>query len=175
MKIISIASVMGGGKTTTVNALLNQIPRATAIYFDSYEFEDSDYDYSKWVNEGADYNKWKLEPLEKDIKKTLKNTDFDYIFLDYPFAYANKLIAPYIDIAIFIDTPLDIALSRSILRDMSFSSGKAIRKHLSNYLDFARPAFLQMEKDIMPISDFVIDGTLSTQHIVQKVIETIKL
>lgn len=171
MKIISIASVMAGGKTTTVNALLNQLPKSTALYFDNYEFVGAVDDYNKWVNEGANYNKWNLEPLEKDIKRLLESKDFDYILLDYPFAYANKLIEPYIDTSIFIDTPLDVALARSVLRDMSSSSADSIRKCLSDYLNFARPAFLQMQKDIKPISDYIVDGTLSTQELVQEIIK----
>lgn len=75
--------------------------------------------------------------------------------------------------AFFIDTPLDIALARRILRDMGDASGNEIRNDLEGYLKYARLAFIQMQKDVLPSSDYVIDGTLSTELIAQKVIDII--
>lgn len=77
---------------------------------------------------------WNLEPLEKDILKLKNNGACGYLLLDYPFAYCNEQIRKYIDVAIFIDTPLDIALARRILRDMCNASGEDIRNDLLGYL-----------------------------------------
>ncbi len=76
--------------------------------------------------------------------------------------------------AIFIDTPLDIALARRILRDMGNASGEDIRNDLMGYLKYARIAFVQMQKDILPSSNYVIDGTMSTESIVENIINIIK-
>ena len=92
---------------------------------------------------------------------------------DYPFAYCHEQIRKYIDVAFFIDTPLDIALARRILRDMGNASGKDIRKDLTRYLKYARIAFVQMQKDILPSSDYVIDGTMSTEYIAKEIINII--
>lgn len=97
----------------------------------------------------------------------------DYLILDYPFAYCNEQIRKYIDVAFFIDTPLDIALARRILRDMGNASGKDIRNDLMGYLKYARIAFVQMQKDILPSSDYVIDGTRSTEYISKEIIDII--
>lgn len=35
--------------------------------FDDYEFEGEVDDFYQWVHDGADYNIWHMEPLEKDI------------------------------------------------------------------------------------------------------------
>lgn len=110
--------------------------------------------------------------MEKDIL-TIKNSGIcDYLILDYPFA-CHEQIKKYIDMAFFIDTPLDIALARWILRDMGNASGEEIRNHLMGYLKYARMAFVQMQKDILPSSDYVIDGTMSTEYIAGEIINII--
>ena len=95
------------------------------------------------------------------------------MILDYPFAYCHDAIKPYIDTAFFIDTPLDIALARRILRDMSDATADEIRNDLEMYLKYARIAFIQMQKDILPSSDYVIDGALSIGEIVDEIVARI--
>ena len=173
MKVIAIAAVTAGGKKTTVNAIKKQLSNVQSLHFDDYVFEGEVDDFYQWVLDGADYNVWNLEPLEKDILRVKNNGNCDYLILDYPFAYCHEQIRKYIDVAFFIDTPLDIALARRILRDMGNASGKDIRKDLTRYLKYARIAFVQMQKDILPSSDYVIDGTMSTEYIAKEIINII--
>lgn len=174
MKVVAIAAVTAGGKTTTVNALKRHLSNAQTLYFDDYIFEGEVDDFHQWVLNGADYNVWNLEPLENDILKIKQAGNCDYLILDYPFAYCNAQIRKYIDVAIFIDTPLDIALVRRILRDMGDASGQEIRNDLMGYLKFARIAYIQMQKDILPSSDYVIDGAASINFIVEKILKCIQ-
>ncbi|MCI9321466.1 MAG: hypothetical protein HFH05_15625 [Lachnospiraceae bacterium] len=68
---------------------------------------------------------------------------------------------------------MDIALARRILRDMGNASGNNIRNELMGYIKYARIAFVQMQKDILPSSDYVIDGTMSTEDIAKEIIDII--
>lgn len=43
MKIISIAAVSGGGKTSLIQKLFQVLPNARALYFDEYDFEQIKY------------------------------------------------------------------------------------------------------------------------------------
>lgn len=174
MKVIAIAAVTAGGKTTTVNELKRRLSNVQTLHFDDYTFENEVNDFYQWVLDGANYNIWNLEPLEKDILKIKGNGNCDYLILDYPFAYCNEQIRKYIDIAIFIDTPLDIALARRILRDMGEASGEEIRNDLKKYLKYARLAFVQMQKDILPSSDYVIKGTNCTNIIIEEILKRIQ-
>ena len=158
MKIIAIAAVTAGGKTTIVNELKKQIPNTKALYFDDYSFEGEVDDFYEWTKQGADYNVWNLTPLVEDVIN-IKNSDCEYLLLDYPFAYCHEALRKYIDCAIFIDTPLDIAMARRVLRDMKSATGEEIRQEMDIYLKYARIAYVQMLKDILPSSDYVIDGT----------------
>lgn len=175
MKVIAIAAVTAGGKTTCVKEIIKRLPNAQALYFDAYQFQGEVDDFYQWVQEGANYNVWNLTPLEKDIIKIKEEGKCDYLILDYPFAYCNVQIEKYIDAAVFIDTPLDIALARRILRDMGNASGDEIRSDLKGYLEFARVAYTQMLQDILPSSDYVIDGTKSVEAIVEEIIDIGKL
>ena len=174
MKIIAIAAVTAGGKTSAVKSLVEKIPNATSLHFDDYSFEGEVEDFYQWVKAGADDNVWNLTPLKNDIDKLISSNKYDYLFLDYPFAYKNDMIKDYLDCAIFIDTPLDIALARRVLRDMKESSSEEILCEMENYIKYERVAYLQMLKDILPSSDYVIDGSKDLETIVDEIIDIVE-
>ena len=173
MKIIAIGAVTAGGKTTLVNAIKDKLARTASLHFDDYSFDGEVNDFYKWVSDGANYNVWDLSPLKADIEKIINSDRYDYLLLDYPFAYQNKMIKDYLDCCIFIDTPLDIALARKVLRDMKESSADDIRYEMDVYLKYARIAYVQILQDILPISDYVIDGTKELKIIINEAVEII--
>ena len=173
MKIIAIGAVTAGGKTTLVNAIKDKLTRTASLHFDDYSFDGEVNDFYKWVSDGANYNVWDLSPLKADIEKIINSDRYDYLLLDYPFAYQNKMIKDYLDCCIFIDIPLDIALARKVLRDMKESSADDIRYEMDVYLKYARIAYVQMLQDILPISDYVIDGTKELKIIINEAMEII--
>lgn len=174
--IIAIAAVSGGGKTTITTELSKHLDNAKALFFDDYDFDNCPDDICEWVDSGADYNAWHLEPLIADIKLLLseENQSLKYILLDYPFAYKNKEMGQFIDFTIFIDTPLDIAMARRISRDFTHKTIEILRMDINNYLSRGRIAYLEMLNTIKPNSDFVIDGSLSTIAIVNKILKELK-
>ena len=173
MKIIAVSAVTAGGKTTAVNAVKEKLPRCTSLHFDDYSFEGEVDDFHQWVLDGTDYNVWNLSPLKADIENIISSGEYDYLLLDYPFAYRNDLIRDYIDCAVFIDTPLDIAMARRILRDMNNASADEIRDEMKTYLKDARIAYVQMLKDIKPSSDYVIDGVQDLEYITMELLDII--
>ncbi|EGT3617670.1 hypothetical protein FHH43_15800 [Clostridium perfringens] len=171
--VIAVAAVSGGGKTTIINDLVKNLPFSKAVYFDEYDFDEYPENFYKWIQNGSDFNDWNIDVLVKDVKNLLNQSDFHYILLDYPFAYKNKQLSPYIDCAIFIDTPLDIAMARRILRDMINEPKELLANDLNHYLSYGRFAYLEMIKQIKPNSDLIIDGTLSANHIADQIIKQI--
>lgn len=69
MKIISIAAVTAGGKTTIVNEIKKQVKNVMTLHFDDYAFEGEVDDFYGWGKNGANYNVWNLSPLINDICK----------------------------------------------------------------------------------------------------------
>lgn len=174
MITIAIASVTAGGKTTAANELARRLSNANILHFDDYSFAGTVEDFHRWTLDGADYHAWNLQRLANDIVRIRDSGICDYLILDYPFAYRHAAIAKFIDLACFIDTPLDVALARRILRDMPDASGDDIRRDLQRYLGRARIAYAQMLADILPSSDCVIDGMLPTCDIAAEILHAIR-
>ena len=174
MKTIAIGAVTAGGKTTVVNAIKDRLPRTAALYFDDYSFDGGPDDFTEWVSKGEEfYNVWDLSPLKADVERIIGSGEYDYLLLDYPFAYKNKMMKDYLDCCIFIDTPLDIAMARRVLRDMKEASADEIRNEMDTYLKAARICYVQMLTDILPDSDHVIDGSKELETIINEAMEII--
>lgn len=173
MKIIAIGAVTAGGKTTVVNAIKARLPRTASLHFDDYSFEGEVEDFSKWVSEGADVHVWDLSPLKADIERIIRGGKYDYLLLDYPFAYRHQMIKDYLDCCIFIDTPLDIAMARRVLRDMKEATADEIRNEMDTYLKCARIAYVQMSEDSASDYDYVIDGAKELEDIINEAMEIV--
>lgn len=173
--VIAIAAVSGGGKTTVVQQLQHKLPHAKALFFDHYDFEGPP-DPCEWVEQGADYDKWNLTPLLHDVKSLVADHSqpLHYLLLDYPFAYLHSDMSKLIDFTIFIDTPLDVAMARRILRDYTDSHIEHVRADLENYLLRGRPAYLEMLTRVKPNSDYLADGTLPVLELVELLLTEIK-
>lgn len=173
MKIIAVGAVTAGGKTTVVNAIKDRLPRTSSLHFDDYSFEGEVENFSKWVSEGADVNVWNLSPLKTDIERIIRSGEYDYLLLDYPFAYQHQMIKGYLNCCIFIDTPLDIAMARRVLRDMKEAAADEIRNEMDMYLKYSRIAYVQMRKDHLSASDYVIDGAKELEDIINEAMEIV--
>ncbi|UTR12987.1 hypothetical protein MM300_13730 [Evansella sp. LMS18] len=156
--VIAISGVSGGGKTTITNHLREKLQDSKALSFDDYDF-DGPSDIIDWVDRGANYNEWNLDPLIHDIEGLLTEP-LNYILLDYPFAYKHIKTSNLIDVTVFIDTHLDIALARRIIRDFKDSPSENILIDMERYLSTGRRGYLEMIKTIKPNSDIIVDGTL---------------
>lgn len=119
------------------------------------------------MKNGADFNVWDLQPLKLDLDRLIENKKRQFIILDYPMAYKNDLIKPYIDFTVYIDTPLDVAMARRILRDMH--TIEEVRAEMDGYLRYARLASQVTLYVVCPNSDFVVDGTQSISNIAELV------
>lgn len=172
--VISISGVSGGGKITLVNELREHLPSCQCLYFDDYDFEDSPQDYIKWVDDGADYDLWNLQDFKSDLV-SLIDSGCHMILLDYPFAYKNSAIAPYIDYAVFVHTPLDVAMARRVLRDIRTQglNSADIESSLNSYLSGGRRAYLEAISTIKPNSDLILDGTSSPEDMVTSILNLI--
>ncbi|MEK4978159.1 hypothetical protein [Bacillus sp. FSL K6-6540] len=170
-KIIAIAAVSGGGKTTITSRLNQELNNSRAINFDDYDVEGPE-DIIDWVERGADCNEWSLEPIITDVNNLINSSDVSYILLDYPFSRLHHDLKT-IDLTVFIDTPLDIAMGRRLLRDFRNTNTEVIMDELSNYLSRGRIGYESMLKTTKPNSDVVIDGSLHIDEIIKIIIDEI--
>lgn len=169
-KIITVAAVSGGGKTTVTERLSQKLTNSKALYFDSYNFDNGPADICKWIDDGANYDEWVFTPLIHDIQHLIREGN-----VDYPFAYLNSEMREFIDVTIFIDTPLDIAMARRILRDFKEDTIDEIHNDLKHYMTFVRKAYLEAIHTVKPNSDIVLDGSLSVSKIINHAVEELGL
>ncbi|MFX3636862.1 MAG: hypothetical protein ACE3L7_02285 [Candidatus Pristimantibacillus sp.] len=169
--VIAIASVSGGGKTTITTLLNDTLHNSKGLFFDEYDFEGPE-DIINWVDNGANYDEWNLTPLIRDLQSLLTEP-LDYVVLDFPFAYKHSNTKDFIDLAVFIDTPLDVAMARRVIRDYQGSTTEDIIAEMRNYILHGRRGYLEMLNSIKTNSDLIVDGTLTATEIISAIMEKI--
>ena len=169
--VISVSGVSGGGKTTIANALAGRLGNAAVVSFDDYEDITLDCDINAWSEDGNNENEWNVEPIVLEIER-LWSEPLDYIILDYPFGYRNLRVGRYVDFAVFVDTPLDVALARRTIRDHTDFS--VVEKEWRFYLERSRPTYARMPEMQKPFSDFAADGMKAPDEIADDVANVLR-
>ena len=171
--IISINSVSGGGKTALATALHRSLPQSALFCFDDYN--DSNVypeDFYEWSRRGADITEFDCPGMRNTVDEEIQRGKSKQIILDYPFGRRHPRFADIIDLAVFIDTPLDVALARRILRDYSVENQEVLenlRSELTHYLAKARHPYLDTYKD-KEVSDLILDGCRSLDNLKSEVL-----
>ena len=99
-----------------------------------------------------------------------------YVVADAPLGRAHSDSGRFIDLMVFIDTPLDVALARRVLREIDRAGARMpdkateyVQGELSGYLSRARPLYEEFQERMRASSDVIVDGTLSIDDVVEKI------
>lgn len=166
-KLITITAYAGGGKTEVTKALAKQLSSTSVYHFD--EMVEKVVFPKNYPN--AEANDYNLDRIFQIIKKAKFNSAGLIIF-DYPFGKWHAKMNSLIDFAIYIDVPLDIAMSRRVLRDLDIDGLELLPQlidELKYYEPKGRDACLYLKKNIKPTCDLVVDGTRSIDEIVTEI------
>ncbi|MFV0340598.1 MAG: AAA family ATPase [Parachlamydiaceae bacterium] len=170
--VIGISGISGAGKSTLMRKLSKTL-QATKLFWDDYdEISQASQDYVEWFYSGKDYNAWDYPKLV-DTLRTLKNGErvicpatgkelspSKYILFDAPLGYCHQATGKLIDFLVCLDTPLDIALARRLIRDyQGDSNAQKMVNELQEYLSKSRPLFTLSSEE--KTSDLLLDGNLS--------------
>ncbi len=179
--VIAINSVSGGGKTALSELLHESLQSSELFRFD--DFDDTNIypdDYYEWTMRGADLSEFDCPGMSSAIAEEIEKGDFSYIILDYPFGRAHHRMRECIDLSVYIDTPLDVAMARRILRNYlgeretpANETMVSLKKDLVHYLNKARVPYLNHFRHIEH-SDLILDGCKSLEELRDNILEKLK-
>lgn len=175
--VVAVSAPVGGGKTSLVRGLADRMRDATAIYFDSYETltERPIEEIRQWMQAGADTGELVIPQLAEDIAGLLRGNAVvepltgrtvapgKYIIFETPFARQHAATGAHIDLSIWIDTPLDMALARNLRElidrpEMEENFVPWLRSYLDSYLAVVRELLLMQQDSVGEAADVVLDG-----------------
>lgn len=187
VKIIGICGIGGSGKSTLTRELGKAL-QATTLYWDDFdEISRDPGDLIEWYHSSQNYDEWQYDELAKVLEKLKSGAEVispatqqvliptEYIIFDAPLGRKHTATGQYIDFAIFLDTPLDIAMARRILRDYRDKGNLDVRDifdELDFYVSTSRPLYT-MHYTSQEGFDLVLDGSLSVDACVKTVIKKI--
>ncbi|MBT3311313.1 MAG: hypothetical protein HN379_04890 [Desulfobacteraceae bacterium] len=196
--IVAVAAPVGGGKTSLVKAIAEQIGDAATLHYDDYEkvTQAPVENLVKWMDDGADFNEFNIPGLSEDLKR-LKNgqpvynsmtgeeiVPRKYLIFEMPFGKEHRETAVYIDLLVWVDIPLDIALARKVKEFLNHfmqeSNPEAMRDqlkwldgYLDNYLQVVRRVLQIQKEKVGANADIVIDGRGNLESMSRFVTDTI--
>lgn len=146
-----------------------------------------------WLMEGADYNVWKTPVLMNDLQLLKagypitspvdgsKIPPAKFILFDAPLGRTHFETGRFIDFMVFIDTPLDVAMARRLLRDILGDAEQGaedtitrLKANLSRYLDGTRLLYLEFQNQMKRTCNLVLDGRLTVDELATAIDTTIK-
>jgi uridine kinase len=203
--IIAVSSVSGGGKTTLVKRTADLLG-GTVLFFDDYA-SVSQYppDIKKWLEDGADVNEWHTPQFARDLTALRRGDSIvspkdgtrigpsEFIVIEEPMGRQRLEMATLIDFVAVVDTPMEIALARRLLRDLGSVSLAEIEKaakkqsmegcvqtvtylkeYLSGYLDALRGVYIAVQERAKENCDLVLDGTLPVDELSRQLVTAVE-
>ena len=161
--LIGVAGTPGAGKTSLVLGLARAIGDACAIHMDSYDnmtrlpLEA----VAAWMRAGADIDAFAFPRLEQDLRRLKGGLAIidpvsrrevgprKYVLFETQFGRAHHQTGRHLDLVLWVDTPLDVALARTL------------RASIAGFLREREPARLE---DRVRWLEGYIGGYLATVH-----------
>jgi uridine kinase len=181
--VIAVAGPAGGGKSSLVGALLGALRDATAIYVDSYQriTEQPIREIVRWMERGADFDEFSI-PLLSDHLAALKRgqpvvdprtrreiAPAKYILFETHFGRAHRDTGKHVDLLLWIDTPLDIALARNVSDLLASGESPAgLQRYLRSYLEDVRRLRLMQRERICADADVALDGAAGFEAVLEQ-------
>ena len=192
MYVIAIAGHSGAGKSTLVKTLAVRLGGAITLGIDDYD-SDSYPQAVEWIERGADPNEFETPQFFADVQalkegrpilhpETRQETrPAGHLILEEPFGRGREALRGYIDFLLYVDTPLEVAYARKLLRKSDFLPWeddpllciKHLRENLEWYLRVGRRFYLAVENIARRECDLVVDGTLSTDETADEAVRAI--
>lgn len=196
--LVAVAAPIGGGKSALVKGLAKALDGASTIHFDDYEVatQKSSAELARWIADGTDFNSLRAPGFAEALRALKRGESVanpasgepvlpgEFVVLEMPLGRAYAATADLIDILVWVDTPLDVALARNIRAmavDAAAAPGAAqdflrwLDAYLGQYPDQLR-TILQLQKiRVAPAADIVLDGLQAPENLVAEALRAIAI
>ena len=191
--VIAIAGHSGAGKSTLIEHLRSRLEGTNVLSLDLYESSSTYPPAAKWIEDGADPDEFLSPQFDADIralkdgksvnhpetKQEIKSNRF--LIIEEPFGRGREPLRDLIDFVVYVDIPLEVAYIRKISRKNDFLPWEDdpdvfiahLRENMEWYLRVGRMFYLTVARRALENCDLIVDGTLSTEQIADKIIEAI--
>ena len=196
--IVAIAGPVGGGKTSLVNGIAATLKDSMPIFFDHYEqiTAKSMESIRKWMQEGTVVDEFSVPQLTVDLQRLKRGESIrhpqtqlltpasKYVLFETPFGRLHRATAEQIDLMVWIDTPLDIALARKsrelvgiFLNERPLATDRDslawLHGYFSNYVEAIGSLLKLQQNRVGSQADVVVDGQLSQEELIPTTIQAI--
>ena len=163
--VIAINAVSGGGKTSLATLVHKSLPNSALFCFDDFDATNVYVDdFYEWYIRGGNLEEFDCPGMKAAVDEEIRSSKKHYIVMDYPFGRDHSRFRDAIDLSVWVDTPLDVAMARRILRDfMSLTDDTSareqldrIKEDLNHYLAKGRHVYLDDRH--LKTCDLVLDG-----------------
>jgi len=186
--VIAISGPSGAGKSTLIKNLVDLFGNACVLSIDDYS-DDSYPPALDWLARGANPDEFETPQFFADVRslkngKTILHPETQqetepptYLIIEEPFGRSRTGFKDLIDFHAEIDTPLEIALPRRLLRIMGWKPQDEqlpyIKQHLEWYLRAGRRFYLAVQENARKDKDISVDGTLPSETIAQTIFDEV--
>jgi uridine kinase len=147
-------------------------------------------DIARWLKDGADIDAFTFPQLDADLASLKRDESVveqitkrevpsrKYVLFETQFGKAHQATGRHVDLLVWIDTPLDIALARNVkklvlhyLRDQNSDKHAEglqwLKTYLDNYLETVRALMAMQKQKVASQADIVINGQPPLAEVVQ--------
>jgi hypothetical protein len=183
--VLGLSGVHGADKMTLTRRLMQDYPKADLLRHDDYQTitRMSSAETRAWFDRGADPNEFALTELVEELtRRTRIRGDVrrrPLLLFETPLGRRHHATGAFIDFLVWIDTPFDVALSRTLLRfvdqaqrDAAPNAKSDFLKWLRNYLaryESLRAMYVVQREALLPSADLVLEGGEAVETSVARV------
>jgi len=183
MKIIAVAGGSGCGKTLFTALMVERLPKTVVLPLDSYYFDRPDhipsdkYDYDS--SHAFDFELYQQHLAQLSYGESVQKPGFvyetgkratefteivpdKYLIIEGLHVLLHQNIRQLLSFAFYLESPLDVAVSRRCLRDVKDYKVSA-EYSLNQYLKFVRPVFFEQIQPTKQYADLVVKNSYETR------------
>lgn len=178
-RVIAVAAPIGGGKSLLARELARALD-STTLDFDDYETatRQSVGQLAAWLADGADFDQLEAPGLATELTRLRTLAATPELVFEMPLGYSWSATASAIDVLVWIDVPLDLALARR-LRDITATASAHhpaqtldwLNAYLAHYICTIHGVLAEQLRVVRPRADLILDGRAEPAVLVRQVLD----